>query len=113
MPSSARRCLGPRADEGIRAPFAKFMVWPWSGRRRNAPRHDGVYDSGGQFGGFSEGFLGGLLALANQLALELKPGAFFVHHAAFDTDVQDAAFFVDAVIVNDVEFGFAEGRSDF
>jgi hypothetical protein len=40
--------------------------------------------------------LRGLLALANQFALELQPRAFFIHDAVFNAHLEDAAFLVDA-----------------
>ena len=65
-----------------------------------------------ELGFFHQRLLGGFLALADQLALELQPRAFFVHRAAVDAHVENAAFLVDAVVVNDVELGLGERRRD-
>ncbi len=43
----------------------------------------------------------------------MQPRAFFVHRAARDAHVEDAAFLVNAVIVNDVELRLGERRRDF
>ena len=51
--------------------------------------------------------------MADEFAVKLQPSAFFIHHTVLDPDIEDAAFLVDAVIVDDVKFGFGEGRSDF
>ena len=54
----------------------------------------------------------GFFALADQFTLELEPGAFLVHHAALDAHVQNAAFLVNAVIIQDVELGLGKRRGD-
>jgi len=61
---------------------------------------------------FPRGLFGGVLALPNQVTGKLQPRAFFLHHATFDAGVEDAAFLVDAVVVDDVEFGFGKRRGN-
>ncbi len=83
--------------------------------RRRSPialGHDGGDDFLGQFGLFHQRLPGGVLALADQFALELQPRAFFLHHAVDNADVEDAAFLVDAVVVDDLELGLGKGRRD-
>jgi len=73
---------------------------------------DPLNDFPAQLRFLSQGFLRGLFALADQLAIELQPGAFFLHDALFDPHLENTAFFIDAVIIDDVELCFGKGRRD-
>ena len=50
--------------------------------------------------------------MADEFAFELQPRPFFIDHAIGNADVDDRAFLVDAVVVNDFELRFREGRRD-
>src|SRR5882762_4817176 len=52
-------------------------------------------------------------ALAHARAAEADPRAALFQHALFNTQIDQVAFARDAFAVDDIEFGFAERRSDF
>src|SRR5260370_9992710 len=52
-------------------------------------------------------------ALAHSLATEANPRAALLEQALFDAEVDQVAFAGDTFTVENVEFGFAEGRGDF
>ena len=78
-------------------------------RGRGAFGHDRGENLVGQLGLFHQRQTGGIFALADQVAGELEPGAFFLDNAILDADFQEAAFLVDAVVVENLELGFGEG----
>src|SRR5688572_2832540 len=69
-------------------------------------RHDGFHDLFRELRLINERLASGLLALANQFTVELEPGAFLFHHAMRQAYIDDAAFLVDSVIVNDFDLRF-------
>src|SRR5258705_5853668 len=103
--SLALRTCAPTVRESSSAFCPRF-------RRRGPFGQNRVGDHLRQLGFFREGFLGGVLALADQLAVELEPGALHLDNAAVDADVENAALLVDALVEHDVELGFTEGRGD-
>src|SRR5215472_9505574 len=114
--ASVSSCAGQRRDAGREAGHARsdprliktipFLLCRGGG----AFGEDGVDDFLCERGFFFQRLLSGFLALADEFAFELEPCAFFVHDSVLDTRVQDAAFLVDAVVVDDIEFGFGERR---
>ena len=50
--------------------------------------------------------------MADQIAFELEPGALFVDYAVLDAEIENAAFLIDALAVQNIEFGFGKGRRD-
>ena len=88
------------------------VTWILRWRHSTPFDHDGFYNLAGQFRLLRQCFLRRVFALADQFAIELQPGPFLVHHARLDTDIQNAAFLVDAMIVNNIELGLGKGRSD-
>src|SRR5581483_1984629 len=74
--------------------------------------HDRLDNLGGQLRPLGERLLSGFLALADKFAVELKPGPLLVDYGGFNSDVEDAAFFVDAMVINNVELGLGEGGGD-
>src|SRR5712671_4854822 len=72
--------------------------------------HDGIDDLLRQLRFFSEGLSGGVFPLSDQFAVELQPGTLLLDHTHLDAYVQNAPLFVDAVIVDDLEFRLSERR---
>src|SRR5438132_3566022 len=62
-------------------------------RRRISFCQDGFDNLFCQVRLFGKRLLGGFFSLADQLAVELQPGAFLFHHIVLDADIQNAAFF--------------------
>ncbi len=78
------------------------------GGRRGALDVNGRNDFLREFGFLNQRLLCGVLALTNQRAFKLQPRAFFFHCAAGDAHVENAAFLVNAVVVDNVKLGLGE-----
>ncbi len=88
----------------------KLLGFSWS---RRAFGVDGLDNFLRQFRFFFERFFRRIATLADERAVELQISAAFIHRAARDAHVEDAAFLVNAVVVDDVELRLGERRRDF